>query len=152
MPGIVSCRCSVADKIVGILLRLWPRAVHGCTARLTPVPPDEGKCRSSARQTGYRCPRTIFYQDVPSYVVDPKHPSLTTLASHVERLAPPDTLPGTFHVIACACPSIRTWPSPEIPHRAPDSLRIPRGKGCSTISYRHPRPSHPHAPSLLCHP
>lgn len=83
------------------------------TARLTqpasPVPsvsPDERKCRSSARQTGYRCPRTILYKTcmamssstpiTPSYC--PRKPRRATCTA---------TLSPTFHVIACACPPIR---------------------------------------------
>ena len=94
MPGIVCLELPWEHHYV-----VWPRAVH-TAAQSQPVPPDEGKCRSSARQTGYRCP-PIFYQtclatsSTPSYTSKPRRATCTSTHS------------STFHVIACACPPIR---------------------------------------------
>ena len=95
---------------VGISLRCVARAARGCrlTARVSQVPsvppPDEGKCRSSARQTGYRCPRAIFYQACLATSSAPITPSYTRKPCRATCAA---THSPIFHIIACACPSIR---------------------------------------------
>jgi len=79
-------------------------AVHG-TAVSAHIPsvPDEGKCRSGARQTGYRCPRTIFYQKCLATSSAPIIPSYTRKPRRTTRTCAATNSP-TFHVIACACP------------------------------------------------
>ena len=68
MPGMrvlngLNARCGTSPIPVGT--SCGPRAATVLPARFTSqpasVPPDVGKCRSSARQTGHRCPRTILH-------------------------------------------------------------------------------------------
>ena len=68
------------------------------------VPPDVGKCRSSARQTGHRCPRTIL----------PQTCALATPAP--TRTAAPHALSAIFRVIVVVV-VVRACS----PRRAPDS-------------------------------
>jgi hypothetical protein len=87
-----------------------PRCARLCrlTARVRPVsPPDEGKCRSSAKQTGYRCPRTIFYQACLATLSAPTTPSYTRKPRRATCAACAATRSPIFHVIARACPSVR---------------------------------------------
>ena len=70
MPGMrvlngLNARCGTSPILVPVGTSCGPRAATVLPARFTSqpasVPPDVGKCRSSARQTGHRCPRTILH-------------------------------------------------------------------------------------------
>jgi len=84
-------------------------AVHGALRVSLSPAPDEGKCGSSARQTGYRCPPTIFYK---TCLPESSTPSRTRKPRRTTCTA---TLSPTFHVIAWHALPSEDESSPEIP-------------------------------------
>ena len=75
-----------------------------CAVQSQPVfPPDVGKCRSSARQTGYRCPHPTLHQTCPASTSTP-----TVLPTATLRV------PATFHIVVRACPPILPFPQHDL--------------------------------------
>jgi hypothetical protein len=133
---------------VGISLRCcgprYARLSAHSQSQVPSVPPDEGKCRSSARQTGYRCPRAIFYQACLAMSSAPSTPSYTRKPRRATCAA---THSPIFHVIACACPSIRRAITRD-PHQ--HHFRRPRTKRAVLPSRTATHAPFSYTPGLRC--